>query len=100
MEGDAVSMDLDACDEITVVSVHQYDSPDPSVPTLLAATKPACFQLNGIRGNCDLNCLPDLDCVGHRGGGLPTYAQNCSFTDANPQSRTSESFSPRSHDPR
>src|SRR5262245_5118656 len=99
-EGNTVPMDLDGRDGIVVVSVHQYNPPDPSVPPLRAATEPAGFQLNGFRGNCDLNGLPDLDCVGHRRGSLPTHAQNYSFTEANPQSCTIESFSPRDHDPR
>lgn len=100
MEGDAVSMDLGGCDGIVVVSVHQHDPPDPSVPPLLAATKPAGFQLNGVRRNRNADSLPDLNDVAGGKGSLPTHAQIRLFTDTNPQGGSGESFRPGDDDPR
>jgi hypothetical protein len=86
MKGNAVSMDLGSRDGIVVVSVHQHNPPDPSVPSLPSAAKPAGFQLNSFGGNGNANRLPNLDRVGHRKRSPPTHAQIRSFTDANPQS--------------
>jgi len=77
-------MDLGGRDEIVVGLVHQHDPPDPSVPSLFATTKPACFQLNGVGRNGNADGLPDLDRVGRGKGTQPTHAQISSFTDANP----------------
>jgi hypothetical protein len=93
-------MDLGSRDGIVVVSVHQHNPPDPSVPPLFATTKPAGFQLNGFRRNRNADSLPDFDCVASRKGSLPTHAQIGSFANANPQRRSSQSFRPGDDDSR
>jgi len=100
MKGDVISMDLGGGYGIMVISVHPHDPPNPSVPPLLAATKPSGLQLNGFRGNSNADCLPNLDCVVDRMRSQPTHAQVRSISDTNPQGGPAESFRPGDDDPR
>jgi hypothetical protein len=83
IQGDVIPMELDDCDGSFVVPIHQHDSPDPSVPSLLAAAKPTGFKVNGFCGNGEVNPVSDVRCAPCRRIGLPPYAQICPFTNTN-----------------
>ena len=68
-------MQFDGRDGILVIPVHQHDPSNPSVPSLFATPKSTGFKMYGFLRNGHADPLPDVDCVAHGKGSLPTHAQ-------------------------
>ena len=85
IQSDVIPTELDGCDGSFVVSIDQHDPPNPAVPSLLAAAKPADFKVNGFCRNRDVDSFLRYSPCGGWRGSPPTYAQISSFTDTNAQ---------------